>query len=151
MQEKKMVDGVLHAVVAVIFDKYDQVLMFLRNGEEWEQGWEPIKGAIHIDETEEQAVLREIEEESGLKNIEIVGRLSKYSWVERPWKVGRLKIKSAVFACRYNGGDITLGEKEHVDYKWMSIDEANEKAWISNKECIGDAYRIFYNARYGQT
>lgn len=145
MAKKKIINGVLYSVLAVIFDEQNKVLMFLRKGEEWEQGWEPIKGAINFGETEEQAVLREIEEETGLKNVKIIGRLPKVYWAERPWKNGKLKVKVRVFICRYISGKIKLGEPEHIDYKWMDVDEAKEKIWLmqKNKEnIIENAYEF---------
>jgi 8-oxo-dGTP pyrophosphatase MutT (NUDIX family) len=123
----------VYSVIAVIFNEENKVLMFLRKGKEWERGWEPIKGAINIGETEKQAVLREIKEEAGLENIKIIGKLPSFYWGERPWKRGKLKVKARVFVCKYGGGKIKLGEPEHIDYKWMSVKEAKEKIWLVEK------------------
>lgn len=145
MAEKKIIDGILYSVIAIIFDEQNRILMFLRKGKEWEQGWEPIKGAIHVSETEEQAVLREVKEEAGLDNIKIVGKLPNFYWGERPWKDGKLKIKARVFVCKCIGGKIKLGEPEHIDYKWMDVEEAKEKIWL-RKNIIEDAYKFYLSA-----
>jgi len=149
MIEKKIIDGVLYNVIAVIFDEANKTLMFLREGEEWERGWEPIKEGIHVGETEEQAVLREIREEAGLKNIKIVGKLPQFYWGERPWKGGNIKVKARIFVCKYVNGEIKLGEPEHVGYKWMDVKEAEEKIWLVEKDgknIIMDAYKFYFTS-----
>ncbi|MDI6602987.1 MAG: NUDIX hydrolase [Patescibacteria group bacterium] len=145
MAEEKIIGGVLYSVVVIIFNEQNKILMFLRKGEEWDQGWEPIKGAIHVGETEEQAVLREVKEEAGLDNIKIVGKLPNFYRGERPWKNGKLKINARVFVCKYVGGEIKLGEPEHIDYKWMDVEEAKEKIWLTQKyrkNIVEDAYKF---------
>jgi len=147
MAEKKIIDGILYSVIAIIFNQENKILMFLRKGEKWEQGWEPIKGAIHFGETEEEAALREIKEEAGLENIKIIGKLPNFYWGERPWINGKLKIKARVFVCKYIGGKIKLGEPEHIDYKWMDIEEAKEKIWLKGgKNMIEEALRFYLSA-----
>jgi len=142
MEKEKIVNGTLHAIIAFIFNEQDEILMFLREGKEWERGWEPVKGAIHFGETEEQTALREIKEEAGLENIEIAGKIPRYYYSEKPWKNGKIKIKVSVFVCRYLGGKIKLGEEEHVKYKWMKLEEAREKIWIS-KRILEDACKFY--------
>jgi len=113
--------------------------MFLRKGEKWEQGWKPIKGAIHFGETEE----------AGLENIKIIGKLPNFYWGERPWKNGKLKIKARVFVCKYIGGKIKLSEPEHIDCKWMDVEEAKEKIWLTQKEkknMIEEALKFYLSA-----
>jgi 8-oxo-dGTP diphosphatase len=146
MIREKITDGILQAVFAIIFNEQGKVLMFLRKGKEWERGWEPVKGAINVGETEEQAVIREIKEETGLKNIKIIGKLPKIYLGERPWKKGKLKVKASVFVCKYIGGKIILGEPEHIDYRWMDVEEAKEKVWFAKKggkTLIEDAYKFY--------
>ena len=149
VEKKKIVDGILYAVIAIIFNQENKVLMFLRKGKKWEQGWEPIKGAIHFGESEEEAVLREIQEEAGLKNVKIIGKLPDFYWGEKPWKNGKLKIKSRVFVCKYLGGEIRLGEPEHLGYKWMDVKEAKEKIWLTQKgrkNLIEEAFKFYLKA-----
>ncbi len=147
MIKKKIIGRVLYNVIAVIFNEVSKTLMFLREGEEWERGWEPIKGGIHFGETEEQAVLREIREEAGLKNIEVIGKLPQFYWGERPWKGGNIKVKARIFVCKYVSGEIKLGEPEHIGYKWMDVKEAEEKIWLVEKDrknMIMDAYKFYF-------
>lgn len=145
MPEDKIIDGVLYAVIGVIFNKDGKILMFKREGEEWETGWEPVKGGIHLEETEEEAVRREIKEEANLDDVKVLGKLEKYNKASKPWKGGRLDIKSRVFACLYQGGEVRMGEPEHVDYKWMPVEEAKNRNWLNTDrlKIIEKSYELF--------
>ena len=143
MAEKKIIDGVQHSVVAIVF-KGDEVLMFDRKGEEWETGWEFIKGAMHVGETEEEAMLREVDEEAGIR-VEVIGKLPNIYWDKKLLaKRNYLAIRSSVFACKYISGKIRLGEPEHEGWKWMSVGEAMEKVWLKHgADAISKAYEVY--------
>lgn len=139
---KKIINGVQYSIAAIIFHE-DKVLMFERQGESWETGWEFIKGAMHHGETEKQAVLREIKEESGIK-VRILGKLPKPYWDEKPYRGGKLKIHARIYTCQYVSGNIRLGEREHRNWKWMSLEEAINCVWIKNGgEMIRKSYKIY--------
>ena len=143
-QQSKIINGILHAVVSVIFNKEKKVMMFLREGEEWEHGWEPVKGAVNVNENDREAALREIKEEAGLDNVRLIKKINKVYWGEKPYKKGKIKIRVVAFVFEYLGGEIKLGEPEHIDWKWMSIEEAKEKVWFrSGKNILKDAYELF--------
>jgi len=142
MTEKKIINGVQHSVAGVIF-RENRVLMFKREGESWETGWEFVKGAVHVGETDEEAVLREIDEEAGVA-VEILGKLPGVRWDRKPYEGGYLTIHASVFTCKYISGQVRLGEPEHVDWKWMSLEEAMSKIWIKNGgEMIREAYELY--------
>lgn len=143
-QQSKIINGILHAIVSVIFNEKKQVLMFLRKGEEWERGWEPIKGAVNINENDKEAALREIKEEAGLGKVRLIEKINKVYWGEKPYKKGKIKIRVVAFVFEYLGGEIKLGEPEHIGWKWMSIEEAKEKVWFrSGRNILKDAYELF--------
>ncbi|MFC1754405.1 NUDIX hydrolase [Thermoproteota archaeon] len=141
---KKIIDGTLYTVVAFIFNDENQILMFDRKGEAWETGWEPIKGAIHTGETEEEALLREIEEEAGV-NVKVLKKLTDHFFAQKPLKDGsKLEVNNACFVCAYIDGEIHLGEEEHIGYKWMTLEEAKEKIWIPNsKPSLEQAFEAY--------
>jgi len=146
MLKKKIIDGVQHSVVAVIF-KDDKVLMFKREGEDWETGWEFVKGAIHFGETEKQAVLREVDEEAGVK-VKLLEKIPKVYWGKKPYNDSFLKIRATVYACEYLSGKVKLGEPEHVSYKWMHYDEAKKKIWlIGGGDVIEQAIKIYESSK----
>ena len=127
---KKIINGIQYAIGAVIFrgDNGEEVLMMKREGIE-DIGWEPIKGAIHIGETEEQALMREVGEEAGI-NVRIVKKLPIPYEGEIPDQGSKVRVCASIFACEYISGDINLGESEHKNYRWMTLEEAVNKMWI---------------------
>lgn len=143
MRRKKIVDDTLYAVIGIIFSRDGKVLMLFREGKEWECGWEPVKGGIYFGESEEEALLREVKEESGI-DVEIISKLPKFYWGEKPWRGKKIKVKIRVFACLYKSGEIKLGEPEHKKWKWMGIEEAKKKIWLKGGDRIlEDAWRAF--------
>ena len=58
-----------YASAAIIYDN-DQFLILKKQGN-W-VGWQFVQGGIDEGETEEEACLREIQEETGLKDIQII-------------------------------------------------------------------------------
>jgi len=145
MEDKKIINGVLHAVAAIVYNDKNQILMFDRKGEEWETGWEVIKGAINFGEKSEEAVIREINEEAGI-NVEIVKKIPKIFWDKQPYKYGELKIHVEAYLCKYLSGQVKLGEPEHIDHKWVSLEEAKEKIWFSSgKELLNHAGKELNN------
>ncbi len=59
------------AAGGVVVDDQSRFLFIFRRGK-----WDLPKGKIDADETEEQAAVREVEEETGLQHISITGRLN---------------------------------------------------------------------------
>lgn len=144
MRKKKIKNGILYSVGAVILNDKNQVLMLKREGKEWERGWEIVKGGVYFGETSRKAVLREIREETGSK-VKILKLIPKVFWAERPWRGKKLKIRARVFICRYLSGKIRLGEKEHTGYKWMKIGEAKKKIWLEGGKEIFDFVERYLN------
>ena len=146
MAKKIIIDGVLQGVSAVVFNDQGKVLMLHRSGtgESYQSGWEFIKGGLHLGESHLQAALREIREEAGLVEVELITELPRtyladvryrkkeYEWVDK---------RSLVFFC--HRGSISLS-KEHSQYAWMSPAEASEVCWVEyGGEILEDAYRAF--------
>ncbi len=155
--QEKLFDenGNLRSVINCIFKRTsngDKILMFKRCGEEWEHGYEPIKGAIHKQEREKEAAKRELKEESGLSiennDVKMIGSLEGYLHGTRPHPVkkGKLNVRARVFVFEYTSlGDIRIGEEEHVGYRWMDIETAIKKNFLreSGQEMIEPAYNLF--------
>jgi len=86
--------------------------------------WGFAKGHLEPGETEEQAAFREIEEETGLKNIELIEGFKertryffkqdeKVLFKEVTWFLGRVKDEQDGFVSH-----------EHEELKWLSYEEA---------------------------
>ena len=99
--------------------------------------WEIPKGKIEKDESELETAFREIEEECGIKkdNLEVNLNMKKVYRHFTP----KGKEKTLIFwLARLIKDDIvvTLSE-EHVDYKWVTAEEANHLLPYDDlKDCI---------------
>jgi len=82
-------DGPLVVVQAVIQDA-DRVLLSVRRDL---RGWELPGGNLELGESEEQALLRKVQEETGLR-VEILGLVGEYQ------RTGFLPHRARVFRCR---------------------------------------------------
>ncbi|MDW8083685.1 MAG: bis(5'-nucleosyl)-tetraphosphatase [Candidatus Caldarchaeum sp.] len=101
--------------------------------------WDFPKGHIEKNESEIQAVLREVREETGLNELQIIDGFRKvinYMFM----KEGRLVRKEVVF---YLGEaiekNVTLSP-EHLDYVWLPLEKALEKLTFKTaKETLMEA------------
>ena len=77
-------------------------------------------GRVEVGETNECALHREIDEETGLK-VKIQWPIGKWSFFKNP----NLLIKGITFTCTYLGGKVKLCA-EHKHYFWAGIDKINQ-------------------------
>ena len=85
--------------------------------------WNFPKGKLESGESNLEAALRELEEETGITKIEIVdGFTFRYDY---SFNAGSLRIKKLVkmFLAYYLGGDVVISN-EHKRFKWSTLDEA---------------------------
>jgi 8-oxo-dGTP diphosphatase len=113
--------------VAVIVDNDNKILLLKRSKmpKIWQpEKWSLVGGAVEKGETPQQAVEREILEETGLTIDKFV---KVFSIQRNPNSI------ETVFACRYEGDptDIKLNE-EHTNYGWYDIDEMNYLEIVPN-------------------
>jgi 8-oxo-dGTP diphosphatase len=117
------------AAYAVILDDRDQVLLALWN-EASEPLWTMPGGGVELDETVEQATVREVREETGF-DVELVRLLGVDTHVvgvgERPHVTDRpLKGVRVVFAARVVGGELRNEVDGTTDEaRWFSLDEVS--------------------------
>ncbi|VVB80844.1 RNA pyrophosphohydrolase [uncultured archaeon] len=101
--------------------------------------WDFPKGHIEKDESSEQAALRELKEETGISDVEILpGFAEKIRYFFR--KEGKVVAKEVVFfVSRTRTSDVKLSF-EHKDYMWLPFKEALDKlTYKSAKEVIQKA------------
>ena len=115
-EEKKKKEKDKNAV-AVIVNKDNKILLLKRGeGAPWMPNkWALVGGGIEKGETPQQAVEREIEEETGLE----LKKFTKSFSIER-----HADSIEHIFACRYEGEptDITLND-ENSNYGWYDVSE----------------------------
>ncbi len=122
-------------VVGIIINDRDEVLILHRKLR-W-KGWEFPKGGVE-DESEEDALLREIKEETGLTGVKIIRKLPhtiKYNYPRsRSEYTGS---EQSVFLLRLLKDDAIKISDEHGDFKWCGFDEAMRLLrWKDQKEAL---------------
>jgi 8-oxo-dGTP diphosphatase len=107
--------------VAYVIEKGGTVLMLRRSlSKDHAPGeWETGSGRVEAGETPEQAVRREVREETGLQ-IEIVGPVDTFHFYRG---AGREEVIGITFWCRYDGGEFAMCD-EHDRAEWLAFDKA---------------------------
>lgn len=109
-------------------------LLIRRCGKYLPGTWQMISGGIENGETAVQAVLREIQEETGL----IPYALYSADAVETFYIQGNDKITFVpVFVGFVENSNISLSPKEHDAYEWLPFEEAKGKlVWAEQRRVI---------------
>jgi len=126
----------LLAVDAIIYNEKGIVLIKRKNPP-FEDKWALPGGFLEYGETVEDAVIREVEEETGL-NTKVERLLGVYS---KPNRDPRGHIVSIVFVCREIGGKLNASSDAR-DVKRFEIDSIPELAFDHN-EIIGDFIKSY--------
>ena len=126
-------------VTAVIFDRaHSPYFLILKRKKEW-IGWEFVKGAINENESEEDAVTREIREETNLQKFKIIKRLNDII-KEFSTKDGTLHTHSIYMVEASMNIPIHIPkteEAEHSTYLWATIESAESKlTWDNDREIL---------------
>ncbi|MEM4261849.1 MAG: NUDIX domain-containing protein [Candidatus Diapherotrites archaeon] len=132
-----------YGVTAVIFDIKDKETYFLLMHRilNW-KGWEFVKGGIDKNESPEEAVLREIEEETGLFKLNIISRLNK----KMAWASQGIKYEYIPFLIKSDMNEkINLEQEivEHDDYVWATKEKASDLlTHEDNKKLLKEAIQF---------
>ncbi|MFX0116213.1 MAG: bis(5'-nucleosyl)-tetraphosphatase [Candidatus Hodarchaeota archaeon] len=88
--------------------------------------WSFPKGAVEVGETEQEAALREMEEETGLQNLTILTKLKKEAlyYLQRGRRSPQ-QPKRVKFYLTENKGGLVRICSELIDHKWLNFREAN--------------------------
>ena len=91
-----------------------------------ELAWGLPKGMLEPDETEEQAAVREVLEETGLVAVveHDLGDI-RYFYV---WEGVRVRKRVRFFLMRATGGDVSNHDTEMEDVRWFSLQAARRRA-----------------------
>jgi 8-oxo-dGTP pyrophosphatase MutT (NUDIX family) len=131
-------------VEAIIFRRNSNTIEYLllkrlpeRNG-----FWQPITGGMEEGETREEALHREIREETGIENLVRVIKDIYYFEFSDP----NLN-KEYVYGVEVASTEvIVLDRKEHNEYKWCGIKDALQLlSWKENKEALEKLNTILGN------
>ena len=126
----------------VIKEKSAGAIVFLKEKElkylllHYEAGhWDFPKGHVEAEEKELDTIKREVEEETGIKNIEIIGNFKEK--IHYFYKVNNeLMSKDVVFYLAKAKTEEVKLSFEHIGYAWLSFDKAMEKLTYRNAKNI---------------
>ncbi len=125
---------------AIIFRRDDGIRYLLLHYEEGH--WDFAKGHIEDGEHEEVTVRREVEEETGIKEVQFIeGFKEKISYF---FKADGKTIYKEVFfyLCETKEKDVKISF-EHVNYEWLDYEEALERLTFKNaKEILKKANKF---------
>ncbi len=125
---------VRHEVQAVIFDEADnakQVLILKKTDFSAKRyRWRLLKGGVNDGETETDALQREIFEETGLKNIKILGKVHAYEFVFK-----NVKHMVSSYLVRADSREpIKLQKTEVADCVWTTKENALQMLHWNNEK-----------------
>lgn len=133
-------DTAKKGVSAIIYDKNGGLyFLILHRNTNW-KGWEFPKGGLEAGETVEQALSREIVEETGLKKIKVTHKLD----IKREFTKDNVKHSFNVFLAQASMNiPVLLSTSEHDTYLWTKEDRVLEKLnWDDEKKIFREALKL---------
>lgn len=122
------------SVAAIIFYKNDYLLLKYGLGH-----WEFVKGHVEEGETEQETIMRELEEETGITNAKIINGFKEYYEYSFKFK-GQMIHKQVICHLIQSYTKAVKLSYEHDDFIWLSIDKAIKKVSFNNaKELLKKA------------
>ena len=108
--------------------------------------WDFPKGKQEKNEKEEQTVLREIKEETGLEDVELIDGFKeavKYFYKKEEETI----FKEVIFFMAESRTDEVILSFEHIGYAWLSYEHAFKKLTFNNaKELLRKANQFLYKS-----
>ena len=119
--------------VGAVIEDYGKILLIKRNHDPFKDFWGLPGGHIDSGETAEQAVIREVKEETNLDFIPKVFTESEENFEEIKWHA------SAKFFKGVWKGEVKIS-KEHTDFGWYSKDQIKKINLAFNHKNILEEY-----------
>lgn len=88
--------------------------------------WQTVTGTLEINESILESRIRELEEETGIKEANFSDEIYRFSWIKKDYTVVELVYAAEVFSL-----DVSISS-EHTEYLWLPIKEAIEKVEKQN-------------------
>ncbi|MBD3197621.1 MAG: NUDIX domain-containing protein [Candidatus Lokiarchaeota archaeon] len=119
-----------HSAAAVVFHNEKYLLLKYEMGH-----WGFVKGNIEEGETIQETILRELEEETNIKDVKIIQDFHEdYEYYYKfKGELIHKKVDCLLLESYSNSVELSF---EHVDYKWVNFEDAIEKLTHSNTKNI---------------
>ena len=112
------------AVAAILENHRGEILLIKRSSHmEYPDCWEDIGGRLEQSESPEDGLRREIYEETGIEDIEIVKPLTMFHVFRHNEKKAENELIGLSFWCKTNTSEVKLSD-EHTEFKWLHPDTA---------------------------
>jgi 8-oxo-dGTP pyrophosphatase MutT (NUDIX family) len=119
-----------HSVAAIVYNKDEYLLLKYEMGH-----WGLVKGNVESGETEKQTITRELKEETGIKDAQIIeGFRENYEYYYKFEGVLIHKTVNCLLIESYEK-NVKLSY-EHTDYEWLPYDKALERLSHENTQEI---------------
>ena len=118
-----------------------EVVLAARRTRRGDLAWGLAKGGIEVDESPEDAAVREVREETGIEaEIEASLGETRYFYV---WEDVRIRKTVHFFLMRATGGDPNDRDDEMEDVQWFALDRALKRAaYRGEREVLGRAAEL---------
>ena len=112
-------------VVTAIIEKENGKMLLIKRSPKSElpNCWEDVGGRLKQSEHPEEGLRREIKEETGIKDIEIVKPLTTFHAFRKGIKKKENEIIGIAYWCKTRTSEVTLSD-EHIDYQWIFPEDA---------------------------
>jgi 8-oxo-dGTP pyrophosphatase MutT (NUDIX family) len=110
--------------------------LILKRNHHW-KGWEFPKGGINLNERKENAVRREVREETGLiaRKIKKFNFSGKYMYKKKfADRTGIMGQTFSLYSAKVKKGKVKIDRKEHSEYKWLTFSDAAKKVRFNNQK-----------------
>jgi 8-oxo-dGTP diphosphatase len=127
MNEQKFHVG----VKALVLNENNEILLLRANPEEMSnklEHWDLPGGRIEGNDSIEATLVKEVEEELGTRDIEIIEHFDTFiSNFKIPVEDGSVSLMLIVYKCKLSDNNMKFKlSSENLEYKWVTIQEAKE-------------------------
>ena len=123
-----------------------KVLVIKRAGDHHKGAWEIVYGRLDQHEDFETGLRREVAEETGITDLEIVDHISVWHTYRGKQQMAELEVLGTTFACRTTTTEVTLSE-EHSAYEWVAPEELKKYKTVDEIAREFGKYQEYRNNR----
>jgi 8-oxo-dGTP diphosphatase len=124
------------AIAYYYSEKTPYVLLIQRGGDPFKNKWALPGGFIEMDETLEQACIRELEEETGLQ----VQHMQQFRAYDAPDRDPRHRTISVIFSVKLEKAEPVAGNDDASKAEWYSINNLPELAF-DHAQILNDYFK----------